>query len=148
MNSRLLLTFSLAVLASCTQLSKPKFDAKAEEKAIRDLMYAQEIAWNNGDIEAFMDGYWKSDSLQFVSARGINHGWQATLDGYKNGYPDRAAMGSVSFEILQVTPLSQYNFVVMGKYHLTRASGNIDGVFTLIFKKLNGKWVAIYDHTA
>ena len=83
-----------------------------------------------------------------MSARGVNHGWQETLEGYKKGYPDRAAMGTLSFEILQITPLSKENFVVMGRFHLARAVGNLDGVFTLIFKKVGGKWVAIYDHTA
>ena len=142
------LCWTLMLSSACSQLNKPKFDAKAEEEAIRSVIHAQQIAWNNGDLEAFMEGYWKSDSLQFMSLRGVNHGWQETLDGYKKGYPDRAAMGTLSFEVLQITPLSRVNFVVMGRYHLTRASGNLDGVFTLIYKKVNGKWVAIYDHTA
>ncbi len=140
--------FWLLLLCSCTQLNKPKFDAKVEEEAIRSVLNAQQIAWNNGDLEVFMEGYWKSDSLQFMSARGVNHGWQETLEGYKKGYPDRAAMGTLSFEILQITALSQINFVVMGRFHLIRSVGNLDGVFTLIYKKVNEKWVAIYDHTA
>jgi hypothetical protein len=95
-----------------------------------------------------MEGYWKSDSLQFMSNRGINHGWQETLDGYKEGYPDRAAMGTLSFEILSVKPINEIHFLVMGKFHLTRLSNNnLDGNFTLLFKKIDGKWVAIYDHT-
>ena len=149
MNSKPQLIWALAIILSgCSQFSKPAFDAKKDEEAIRSVISAQQIAWNNGDIEAFMEGYWKSDSLQFMSARGMNHGWQETLEGYQEGYPSRAAMGTLSFEILQVTPLSRYNFVVMGKYHLTRAIGNLDGVFTLIYKKVDGKWVVIYDHTA
>lgn len=139
----------LLICLSCSQLSKkPKFDARVEEEAIRSVLSAQQIAWNNGDMEAFMEGYWKSDSLQFMSKRGVNHGWQEALDAYKKGYPDRAAMGTLSFEILEIRPLSEVIFVVMGRYHLTRAVGDLDGVFTLIYKKVNGKWVAIYDHTA
>ena len=135
------------IVGACFRFSKPNFDAKAEEEAIRAVLKSEQIAWNNGDIDSFMEGYWKSDSLQFMSSRGINHGWQDTREGYKTGYPDRAAMGTLSFVILQATPLSSVNFLVMGRYHLTRASGNLDGVFTLIFKKINGTWVAIYDHT-
>ena len=135
------------VAGGCAQFSKPAFDANAEEEAIRGVLKAEQIAWNNGDIETFMEGYWKSDSLQFMSSRGINHGWKETLEGYKTGYPDRAAMGTLSFDILQVTPLSTTNFLVMGRFHLTRATGPLDGAFTLIFKKIKGKWVAIYDHT-
>ncbi len=149
MKSKFILLLLISLFsAACTQSSKPAFDAKAEEEAIRAVLNAEQIAWNNGDIDAFMQGFWKSDSLQFMSARGINHGWQETMEGYKTRYPDLAAMGTLSYEILQVTPLSQVVFVVMGRYHLTRTIGNLDGVFTVIFKKIDGKWVAIYDHSA
>ena len=137
----------IVLCSACSKFNTPKFDVKAEAEAIRSVLKAEQIAWNNGDIDAFMEGYWKSDSLQFMSLRGINRGWQETLDGYKKGYPDRAAMGTLSFEILQVTPLSNVNFLVMGRFHLTRATGPLDGAFTLVFKKIGGKWVAIYDHT-
>ena len=142
------LCWMLVVITSCTNLTKPPFDVKKEEAAIRAEIDAQQVAWNNGDMEGFMLGYWKSDSLQFMSKRGVNHGWQEALDAYKKGYPDIAAMGTLSFELLKVTPLSDENFVVMGRYHLTRGEGNMDGAFTLIFKKIDGKWRIIYDHTA
>ena len=148
MTTRLLFLMMVIVSSSCQQLSKPKFDAKAEEEAIRKVLQLQVIAWNNGDLVQFMEGYWKSDSLQFMSSRGINHGWQQTLDGYQKGYPDRAAMGTLSFDILQVTPLSPARFLVSGRFHLTRAIGDTEGIFTLIFRKENGKWVAMYDHTS
>ncbi len=147
MNSGYLIAFVL-LAAACSPPQSAVFDAKAEEEAVRQVLRDQEAAWNKGDLEGFMAGYWKSDSLQFMSPRGINRGWQATLDGYKKGYPDVAAMGTLQFEILQVTLLSPTNFLVTGRYHLTRASGSLDGVFTLIFKKANGRWVVMYDHTA
>lgn len=148
MKSKFLLLLTFCLSAACSQLSKPKFDPKAEEEVIRAVLNAEQIAWNNGDIDAFMEGFWKSDSLQFVSARGVNHGWEETRQGYKLRYADRAAMGTLSYEILQVTPLASDVFVVMGKYHVTRDIGNLDGAFTVIFKKIKGKWVAIYDHSA
>ncbi len=149
MKSSFLLPLAVVSLfTACTRFTEPKFDVKAEEEAIRSVLKGQQIAWNNGDIEGFMGGYWKSDSLQFVSSRGINHGWQETLDGYRKGYPDIAAMGTLSLEILKISPVSPLNFVVMGRYHLARASGNLEGVFTLILKKIDGRWVVIYDHTS
>ena len=144
----LLLLVTVLAWSACTRLTKPKFDAKAEEAAIRAVFDAEQIAWNNGDIDAFMEGFWKSDSLQFVSARGVNHGWEETRDGYKLRYSDRALMGTLHYEIIQVTPLCTDIFVVMGKYHVTRDIGNLDGAFTVIFKKIQGKWVAVYDHSA
>ena len=143
----LLLAGVLLLSISCRQ-SKPVFSVKVEEAAIRAVLAAEQIAWNNGNIEVFMEGYWKSDSLQFMSNRGVNHGWQETLDGYKAGYPDRAAMGTLSFEILSVKPINEIHFLVMGRFHLVRTSNNnLDGNFTLLFKKIDGKWVAVYDHT-
>jgi len=112
------------------------------------VLEAEQIAWNNGDIDAFMEGYWKSDSLQFMSPRGVNHGWQETLDAYRKGYPDIKAMGSLHYEIMKVTPLSGEHFLVMGKYKVTRNTDFLEGYFTLIFKEIDGKWVAIYDHTS
>ncbi len=142
-----ILPLIIPVLSSCMQ-SKPSFNPKAEEAAIRAVMETQQIAWNNGDIDKFMEGYWKSDSLQFMSKRGINKGWQATMDGYMKGYPDRAAMGTLRFEFLSIKPIGDSHFLVMGKYFLTRVSNNAEGNFTLIFKRIDGKWVVIYDHTS
>ncbi len=135
-------------IIGCNQLKKSDHDPKADEAAIRAVLEAEQIAWNNGNIDAFMEGYWRSDSLQFMSPRGINHGWQETLEGYKKGYPDIRAMGTLHFDIFQVTPLSQSHYLVTGQYHVTRNSDNLEGYFTLIFKKIDGKWVAIYDHTS
>ena len=141
-------TLLASMLSLACQNKQAVFDPKAEEAAIRAVIDTQQIAWNNGDIDAFMEGYWKSDSLQFMSNRGVSRGWQATLDGYKKGYPDREAMGTLRFEILKIKPLTEIYFVVTGRYFLTRKGGNLEGVFTLIVKKIDGKWVAIYDHTA
>jgi ketosteroid isomerase-like protein len=143
-----LLFCTLLMHGACTQIKKQGFDPKADEAAIRAVLEAEQIAWNNGDIDAFMEGYWKSDSLQFMSPRGVNHGWQETLDAYKKGYPDIRAMGTLHFDIFKVTPLSGDHYLVTGQYHVTRNSDNLDGYFTLIFEKIDGKWVAIYDHTS
>jgi hypothetical protein len=148
---RLPIIFPLIALlfsSACTQSNKRSFDAKAGEAAIRAVLEAEQIAWNNGDIETFMEGYWNSDSLQFMSPRGVNHGWQETLEGYKKGYPDIKSMGTLHYDIMKVTPLSGEHFLVMGKYRVTRNSDFLQGYFTLIFKQIDGKWVAIYDHTS
>ncbi len=143
-----LLPVILLLAAGCNTSPKVASDARADEEAIRAVFSAEQIAWNNGNMEQFMEGFWKSDSLQFLSARGINHGWQETLDGYKKRYADIAAMGTLSFDILQVTRLAPGVYVVMGRYHLIRSIGNLDGVFTAILKKIDGKWVTVYDHSA
>jgi ketosteroid isomerase-like protein len=107
--------------------------AQSADAAVRAVLNEQIKTWNNGDIDAFMKTYWKSDSLLFIGKGGPVHGWQTTLENYKRNYPDKAAMGTLYFDILEIRSLSQdYNFVV-GKWHLARSSGDLGGYFTLLF---------------
>ncbi|MGE0773056.1 MAG: DUF4440 domain-containing protein [Cyclobacteriaceae bacterium] len=123
-------------------------DRKGAVTIIKSIMSAQEEAWNRGDLETFMEGYWRSDSLQFIGSRGINRGWQNTLDGYKKGYPTREAMGTLRFEILQYKPIGNKAVLVTGKFFLSRSIGDLSGIFTLLFQRKKGKWVIVYDHTS
>ncbi len=116
--------------------------------AIQSAMDKQVIAWNNGDIDAFMQTYWNNDSLVFVGKNGPAYGWKTTLERYKKNYPDTAAMGKLQFTILQLKELSQEYYSVLGKWHLQRTIGNIEGYFTLLFRKINGKWLIVADHTS
>ncbi len=118
------------------------------EKEIRKVLSTQDIAWNKGDIEGFMQTYWKSDSLMFIGKSGITYGWQKTLDNYKKGYPDTTAMGKLHFDLIEFKKLSETTFFVVGKWFLTRSIGNINGVFTLLLKKINYRWVIIADHSS
>lgn len=137
---------STILLFSC-QEPRPLNDPTADAAAIRGVIDAAQIAWNNGDLEGFMESYWKSDSLQFYSKRGQNSGWQATLDGYRQSYSDRALMGNLHFDILSVSPLADGVYIVLGKYTVTRKDSILEGSFTLLFQQKQEKWVAVYDHT-
>ncbi len=119
-----------------------------DELAIRNAMNEQLSAWNSGDINRFMDTYWKGDSLMFIGKSGVTYGWQNTLNNYKKGYPDTASMGKLDFNILQVKRLSVIYFFVVGKWHLTRSIGNVGGHFSLLFKKVKDKWVIVADHSS
>ncbi len=137
------LIFLTALLLSVNLMAQSK-----AETAIRAVLEKQEIDWNRGDLAAFMEGYWKSDSLCFVGARGLTFGWQKTLDNYKKGYPDLEAMGKLKFTILSVEQLSSRSAYVIGKWHLTRTIGDIGGHYSLLWKKIKGKWVIVADHTS
>jgi len=120
-----------------------------KETAVRQLLEQQAKDWNNGNIDAFMEGYWKSDQLQFIGAKGVTYGWQSTKDNYKLGYPDKAAMGELSFDLLGVDKQSRKIVSVTGKFTLKRESGEVlSGYFLLIIKKIKGKWLIIADHTS
>lgn len=118
------------------------------ETAIRTTMSNQVKYWNEGNLEAFMEGYWKSDSVMFIGSHGITYGWQNTLNNYKKGYPDTAAMGKLHFNLLEVKRLSAIYFFVTGKWHLTRSIGDAEGYFTLLFQKIKNRWVIVKDHSS
>lgn len=136
------------LLAACLLFSCNLFAQTSDDAAIRAVMDVQTNAWNKGDIPAFMETYWKNDSLVFIGKNGPNYGWQNTLEGYKKRYPDTVAMGKLHFDILQVRRLSAAYYFVIGNFHLQRSIGNLSGTFTLIFRKLNGKWIIVADHTS
>ncbi|HMJ67299.1 MAG TPA: nuclear transport factor 2 family protein [Cyclobacteriaceae bacterium] len=136
--------FVLALIsAGCSQ--KP--DTRAEETTIRDLLLRQETAWNDGNIEEFMKGYSKSDSLMFIGAN-ITRGWTGTLERYRKTYPDREAMGTLKFTFYEFRFISDDACMVTGKYHLKRTADEPSGMFTLLLRKVNGTWSIVYDHTS
>jgi uncharacterized protein (TIGR02246 family) len=124
------------------------FSQDKDELSIRKLMDEQTKAWNRGDIEGFMKGYWENDSLMFIGKSGITYGWTNTLNNYKKGYPDTAAMGKLSFNIIAVKRLSREYYYVIGKWYLQRSIGDLSGHYTLLFKKENDRWVIIADHSS
>ena len=119
-----------------------------DEQSIRHTLASQTGAWNRGDLEEFMKGYWKSDSLMFIGKSGVTYGWNNTLANYKKGYPDTAAMGKLSFTIIDVKRLSGEYYHVTGKWFLQRNIGDVNGHFTLLFKKMKGQWVIVSDHSS
>lgn len=120
-----------------------------DKTLILQLLINQKNAWNDGNLEQYMMGYWKSDSLSFIGKKGITKGWQATFDNYKKSYPDKESMGQLEFDILKVEILSPTHAYVVGKWDLTRnEKGNIGGYFSLLLKKLGKRWVIVSDHSS
>ncbi len=128
------------------------FAAKAQiisdEQQVRDVLTAQVVAWNGGDINAFMQSYAKTDSIMFIGSKGVTYGWDSTLAHYKRGYPDKAAMGVLSFDLITVKRLSPDYFFVVGKFTLIRDRDTPSGHFDLLLQKINGKWKIVSDHTS
>ena len=135
-------------IALLTILSVSVFSQTNDEIEVRNLLAKQSAAWNRGDIDAFMVGYWENDSLMFIGKSGVTYGYKNTLANYKKNYPDTTVMGKLTFTLIQVKQLSPEYFHVTGKYYLTRTIGDASGHFTLMFRKINGKWVVISDHSS
>ncbi len=124
------------------------FAQSKNESAIRNILAIQTAAWNRGDITSFMNGYWENDSLMFIGKSGVTYGWINTLNNYKKGYPDTTAMGKLSFNIISVKRLSKKYYHVVGKWSLKRSIGDLSGHYTLLFEKVNDRWVIISDHSS
>lgn len=118
---------------------------KEDRAAIISILNTQQKAWSENNIDDFMDGYWKSDSLKFYGASGLKYGWQTTLDNYKKRYPTKDHTGTLNFKIKDISQINSESYFVMGEYHLTRNVGDAKGVFMIIFKKINGEWKIIAD---
>ena len=141
--------FTMKLLLSILLFSSQLVFAQGkDEQRIRQLLATQTESWNRGDIEGFMETYWKNDSLLFIGKSGVRRGWEETLNNYKKGYPDTAAMGKLSFDIIKVEKLSSRYYFVVGKWILTRSIGNLSGHYNLLMKKIRGKWVIVADHSS
>ena len=124
------------------------FSQTRDESEILAILDNQTKAWNNGDLDHFMVGYLKSDSLMYIGKSGVTYGYNATLDRYKKNYAGPDNMGKLRFDILHLKPLGKKNYMVVGKWSLTRKAGDVGGHYTLIFEKQNGEWVIIADHSS
>jgi hypothetical protein len=125
------------------------FAQNKDEQQILSILDAQSKAWNTGKIDQFMKGYWQSDSLMFIGSSGITYGYEATLKNYYKRYPDRDAMGQLTFTILKLNRISKDSYFVIGKWFLKRdKNGDVGGHFTLLWKKMKGEWVIVADHSS
>jgi uncharacterized protein (TIGR02246 family) len=116
--------------------------------AIRAVIQSQQDAWNRGDIDAFMNGYARSDKTVFVSGDEVTRGWQTVRDRYKAKYSDREKMGTLNFSELEIAELGPDAAVALGRWELKRAKDNPHGRFTLIFRQTPEGWRIVHDHTS
>ena len=132
--------FLIATLGCSSQVN--------EEAKIKNLLEMQAQSWNKGDLEGFMQTYWKSDSLMFIGKSGVTRGWQKTLDNYKKSYPDTSHMGKLNFDLIKIERVSDEHYFVVGKWMLTRQMGDVSGHFTLLIRRINGAWKIVADHSS
>ncbi|MEO6149119.1 MAG: nuclear transport factor 2 family protein [Mucilaginibacter sp.] len=137
---RLLLSCVLFLYA-CTAFAQDNRD-------ILSVLENQTTDWNRGDIESFMEGYWRSDSLMFVGRSGPTYGWQHTLDNYKKAYPTKESMGQLRMNILKIEFINNKNVFVLGSWQVTRTQDTLDGYFTLMMRYIDGMWKIVSDHTS
>ena len=135
----------LLVLAGCAA-APPAADSEATQ--IRAVLAGQAAAWNRGDIDGFMQGYWNSEQLRFASGDSVTYGWAAANQRYHAHYPDRAAMGALEFSDLDVELLAPDAAIVFGRWALQREHDHPHGLFTLVLRKTADGWKISRDHTS
>jgi beta-aspartyl-peptidase (threonine type) len=163
--SRLRVVLALGVIAVVLALAAPVVvtevvwrraatDAGAAQdearEAVLKVLRDQEAAWNRGDLDRFMSGYWRSDDLTFYSGGDVQHGWQATYDRYRKTYQaEGKEMGSLTFDQLLIDPTGPTSALVRGRWQLTFSDGKTaGGLFTLLFREEPQGWCVVHDHTS
>jgi len=151
-DSKLLILGALLALLAAALLGPCLLAAadpnERDRAAIQQICDAQQAAWNHGDVNAFMDGYWRSPDVTFSGTSGVVRGWDAVLARYKKAYADRETMGQLQFSDLEIRFLGADAALVLGRWHLTRAKGDVGGVFSLVWQRLPEGWRIIHDHTS
>lgn len=137
------LALSLGLLWFCAPTA-----SAASRDPIRAVLDAQVVAWNRGDIDAFMNGYARRPDTTFVSGDTVTHGWQTVRDRYVKRYDSRAKMGTLTFSGLTITPLAPGYAMVLGSWSLQRQKDRPHGKFTLLFRRLPEGWRIVLDHTS
>jgi hypothetical protein len=139
----LLLVFLLA-FASCDS----KKESLPDKQQIMNVLIRQQNDWNAGDVDAYMQGYWKSPKLRFASGNRTTFGWENTLKNYKKTYPDKLSMGELFFTEISIEIISKEDALVFGRWQLYRNTDIPNGLFTLRFHKFQDNWKIISDHTS
>jgi ketosteroid isomerase-like protein len=145
-----LLVAALTGSLACARLAVEQSRAadRSADAAIRIVLSDQQAAWNRGDVETFMKGYWNSPELTFAGSSGVTRGWEPVMARYRKNYPDAAAMGHLDFSEIEVRALGGEAAMVVGRWHLQRTAGEAGGVFTLVFQRFPEGWRIIHDHTS
>lgn len=137
----------VALLVPCVHGASPSTADDAANE-IRSVLDAQALAWNRGEIDAYMNGYARGDATEFVGGDTITRGWQTVRDRYAKKYDSREKMGTLSFSELEVMLLSEDAALVNGRWALERGSDHPHGRFTLLFRRLPEGWRIVHDHTS
>jgi ketosteroid isomerase-like protein len=131
-----------------TQLDQLRTLSRDELDVVK-VLTAQERAWNRGDIDAFLSAYKNSPDLVFIG-RQVSKGFAQLQTDYKHNYPNKDAMGTLSFSELEPHLLDERFAFVIGHYRVDRskkAGGPAEGIFSLVFEKTDKGWKIIVDHT-
>jgi len=138
----------MVILAGDSCIAQSQKTTPNDQTLLLGILSAQQKAWNDGNVEEFMKGYWHSEELTFSGSNGVSRGFEAVRERYHRNYPDRQTMGRLDFSGLEFHFFGKDGALVLGRWHLTREKGDIGGVFSLVFQRFPEGWKIIHDHTS
>lgn len=117
----------------------------------RALLETQAAAWNRGDLGAFCAVY--ADDALFATAGGLTKGRAEVLARYEARYPDAAARGTLSFEVLAVDLLAPgarkaepEAIAVVARWKISRPEKPVAVGLTLLnLVRAPGGWRIVHD---
>jgi hypothetical protein len=128
--------------------SNVKRNELSNQSEILSVLNSQRNAWNQGNIDEYMNGYWKNDSLRFIGGKTETLGWVNTLNRYKSHYKSKEEMGQLEFTHLHFYGLSDSSSWVDGIWTLSRTQDTLQGTFTILVKRIDNKWKIVVDHSS
>jgi ketosteroid isomerase-like protein len=135
----------ILLLAGCAAAN-----VDADRAAILSVLSAQAEAWNRGDLDRFLEGYWKSERTVFAGGSDVHRGFEAMAARYRKTYGSREKMGKLAFSALSFESIEADRAVITGAWELeiTGQETRPGGVFTLIFRRVPEGWRIVHDHTS
>lgn len=154
MKTKVLIVVSVLLIAASCGKSKQRTDegeyklSASDKEEIMTTFIETQDAWNTGNLEGFMKGYWKSEKLVFTGVGGPTYGYNATLLRYKQSYPDTETMGMLKFTVKDLYKIDSKTVIMIGKYYLSRSIGDMVGHYTLVWQRIDNNWLIISDHSS
>ena len=145
---RFIILFILFIGTGLNAQSQTSLDCnKVRNEVIKELKRCED-GWNKGSLEDYMLSYWKSDSIRFAGNNNYRFGWNKVLETYKKSFSTRELMGKLTFSELDVTPITDKDAMVFGRFTVERKNENLTGLFTLLVKKFGDNWRIVHDHSS
>lgn len=146
------MTASLSIFISIVGLALMPTTARFEDglAAVRTVLMKQAEDWNAGNLDSFLEGYWRSPQLVFQSGGTRTLGFDAVRERYVKLYKSGGReMGKLVFDELELQPLGEEYVSVIGRWQVTRVDQTkVAGRFTLLVRKFAEGWRIVLDHTS
>ena len=132
----------------CLGYTQESIDTPSIKEEILGFLKHHTEAWNNADIEGYMEFYWKSNQLSFQSGSKRLYGWETLLDRYKESYFKDGHTPKLDYADLDIRIISEDYAYVLGRWRVFQKDKTLEGVYTIILRRMSEGWKIIHDHSS